>query len=294
MTDHSFVCFQWTGTHYNATYTQSHTAVIRDDDATYEGHGDNDERISVDGGAFTSSQSQPYCITVGFQTVDGENKEEEFNFFQTAGKWYFVPSEGSDFSVGARLGNYQSHTLQWNYTSALCFAGGTWIDTPSGPVRVEDLRAGDLVCVASGVPQPLRMNLVRHLTADDVAQAPALAPVCITRGALGNGLPHQDLRVSRQHRMMIRSQIAHRMFGTDEVLVAAIRLTDCPGIHVERSGGDLSYHHLVFDAHQVVLANGAPSESLYPGPQALRTLPRALRDEVLTLFPGLARFGEAL
>ena len=50
------------------------------------------------------------------------------------------------------------------------------------------------------------------------------------QGALGNGLPRRDLLVSRQHRMLVRSSIAGRMFGDKEVLVAAHHLTALPGV----------------------------------------------------------------
>ncbi|WP_342773352.1 Hint domain-containing protein [Paracoccus luteus] len=41
------------------------------------------------------------------------------------------------------------------------------------------------------------------------------------RWGLGADAPSRDLRVSRQHRVPVRPKTAHRMFGTNEVLVAA-------------------------------------------------------------------------
>ena len=38
----------------------------------------------------------------------------------------------------------------------------------------------------------------------------------------------------------------------------------------------------------MIFANGAPAESLYPGPQALKALDPQSRDEILTIFPELA------
>jgi len=49
----------------------------------------------------------------------------------------------------------------------------------------------------------------------------------------------------------------------------------------------VTYIHLMFDAHQIVIANGAPSESFYPGPMALAALSDPVRDELRTLFPDL-------
>ncbi len=116
-----------------------------------------------------------------------------------------------------------------------------------------------------------------------------LRPVMVRAGALGGGLPLWDLRVSRQLRIQVSSAIAERMFGSSDVLVAAIRLTELLGIYVEDHQDALNYHHLVFDHHQVVLAEGAPAESFYTGRDAIAALNPDARGEILTLFPQLAR-----
>lgn len=43
--------------------------------------------------------------------------------------------------------------------------------------------------------------------------------------------------------------------------------------------------HIAFDSHQIVMAEGIPSESFFPGAEALDALDNAARDEILTLFP---------
>ena len=49
----------------------------------------------------------------------------------------------------------------------------------------------------------------------------------------------------------------------------------------------MTYYHLLFDRHEVVLAEGAWSESLYTGPEALRGLTPEAREEMAVLFPSL-------
>jgi hypothetical protein len=79
------------------------------------------------------------------------------------------------------------------------------------------------------------------------------------------------------------------MFGTPEVLVAAIKLTALPGVYVDTEITEVTYVHLVFDDHQIVFAEGAPTESLLSGSQMLSILPNAAREELLMLFPELGQ-----
>ncbi|HCW85011.1 MAG TPA: hypothetical protein DHC76_13535 [Rhodobacteraceae bacterium] len=59
-----------------------------------------------------------------------------------------------------------------------------------------------------------------------------------------------------------------------------------PGIY-EQSGGEVTYIHLLFNRHEIVFANDAPSESFFAGEPALNALEDAVCDEVLSLFPEL-------
>jgi hypothetical protein len=102
---------------------------------------------------------------------------------------------------------------------------------------------------------------------------------------MGIGLPNQDLTVSRQHRMLVSSQIALRLLDHEEVLVSAIRLSQQAGIFVDHSLSEVTYFHLLFDNHEIVFANGAPTESFFLGAQALDALPQETREEIALLMP---------
>ncbi|HRO15212.1 MAG TPA: Hint domain-containing protein [Paracoccus sp. (in: a-proteobacteria)] len=49
----------------------------------------------------------------------------------------------------------------------------------------------------------------------------------------------------------------------------------------------MTYHHILFDRHEVVLSEGAATETLFTGEQALKGVGEAARAEILTLFPEL-------
>ncbi|MEM7271228.1 MAG: Hint domain-containing protein, partial [Pseudomonadota bacterium] len=95
------------------------------------------------------------------------------------------------------------------------------------------------------------------------------------------------LKVSQQHRMLLSDWRAEIMFGEAEVLAPAKHLINNDRIYIAEQD-EVTYHHILFDAHEIVYANGAASESFHPGDAALNALDKAARDEVLVLFPELA------
>lgn len=167
-----------------------------------------------------------------------------------------------------------------------CFTPGTRIATPAGEKPVEDLRPGDKVITRDHGVQTLRWVGARRLSRTELALAPDLRAVRIRAGALGHGLPERDMLVSPNHRMLVMSERTRLFFDEAEVLVAAKHLADGDGIaQVETEG--VTYIHVMFDHHEVILADGAWSESFQPGDWSLRGLDREQRAELLELFPEL-------
>lgn len=172
-----------------------------------------------------------------------------------------------------------------------CFTSGTMIATPDGLRAVESLQVGDLVMTADNGAQPIRWIKARKVHRWALSAAEKLRPVRIKAGALGAGCPETDLLVSQQHRMLVRSRIAERMFEEAEVLVAAKHLVGMEGIELAHDVTEVTYLHFLCDRHEVVFANGAPTESLYAGPVAMKALGEEAVAEILGLFPELGQMG---
>lgn len=166
-----------------------------------------------------------------------------------------------------------------------CFTTGTLIETPEGLRRVEELVPGDLVLTLDNGAQPVRWIGRKALDVIALAVNPNLRPIRIKAGALGRNVPAVDLVVSPQHRVLIRSKIAERIFGASEVLVAAKQLLVLDGIEIATDLNAVEYVHILFDRHEVVNSNGAETESLYSGAQALKALGPQVREELEALFP---------
>lgn len=167
-----------------------------------------------------------------------------------------------------------------------CFTAGTLIDTADGPKKIEDIRPGDLVMTRDAGFLPVVWAGQRPISGAELATTPDFAAVCIRAGALGQGLPVRDLRVSPWHRILICGQRAELLFGEHEVLVAAVHLVGQPGI--TRDDAPVTYVHVMFDTHQIIRSEGAWTESFQPGVKTLSSMDAAQRAELLALFPELA------
>lgn len=206
------------------------------------------------------------------------------------GEWTTADQDGWDFAVAGRSGSAggTGHIDDLKVEAQIiCFARGTQIDTPVGPVAVENLKAGDQVMTFDNGPQYIRWTGARKLTAPVLRDHPHLRPIRIAAGALGAGRPAMDLVVSPQHRIFLDSIIAQRMFGTHEVLVAAKQLLVLPGIEVDETCREVEYIHFLCDRHELVWSNDALTESLYTGAEALKSIGSAASSEIFELFPEL-------
>ncbi|MBK1634910.1 choice-of-anchor L domain-containing protein [Rhodovulum adriaticum] len=164
-------------------------------------------------------------------------------------------------------------------TTVPCFTRGTRILTAEGEVPVETLQVGDRVITLDHGMQPIRWIGRRR-----IAGTGAMAPVHIAANTFGQ---HDALCVSQQHRVMIRNprwQLDLDL-NTPEALVRAKHLIGHDGVHLDRSGAEVEYFHLLFDRHEILWSNGLPTESYHPGPQTMAALEQDIRDELLTLFP---------
>lgn len=177
------------------------------------------------------------------------------------------------------------------YALLLCFAAGTLIDTVNGPQRAETLEPGTDVRTQQNGLQKLCWCGSRQITDLRAPENAHLRPVIIRRGALGDGLPERDLRVSPQHRVLLSDWQNDLLFGTRDVLVAAAHLTNETSICVDEELEEVEYIHLLFDRHEVIFSEGLATESFHPGLHAMDAMERSVRDEIIEIFPDLMTTG---
>ena len=260
--------------------------------------GQRAEDLTYDG--TSSALDSEIRVNVTITYTDGTTATTQMGVLQDAsGRVFFIP-HGTGHAENDVLDDHPIVSIQIDsidnddyigmYTAVeqdafiTCFAAGTLIATKCGLVDIARLSVGDKVCTMDHGYQP-----VRWIGARKVQAVGKFAPIRFSRGALGQGLPTRDLRVSPQHRILVRSKIARRMFGSFEVLLAAKKMLGLPGVSVDRSANHVTYWHILFDRHEIVFSEGAATESFYTGGQALTGIGTQARDEIFALFPELEK-----
>jgi peroxidase len=182
----------------------------------------------------------------------------------------YLDADGRETGQTTRFSEFESVT---------CFTAGTRIITARGMQVIENLEIGDHVFTLDAGMQP-----IRWIGRTTVPATTNNAPIQIAAGALGNA---QSLQVSPQHRMLVADWRSELVCGTDEVLVAAKHLINDHSIR-QITGGTVDYIHILFDDHQIIMAEGIASESFHPGRVGFGSMAEAARQELLSLFPQLA------
>lgn len=261
------------------------STIIAQDDSVTVG---NDDTATVDVLANDSSTAGGLFIT----SINGTTLVANQSVTLATGQQITLNDDGTITIAG----DGDNETVYFNYTmqdaagntdsgivefqQVPCFVAGTWIETPQGPVRIEDLQAGDMVSTLDSGPCPLRWVGSREVAADKLD-----APIRIRAGQFD---ATEDLLVSPQHRILITHEMAELMFGTPECLVKAKDLINDASVRQDHGLGQVTYYHMLFDRHEVVTANGVLSESYYPGPMTMNGFDDATQDELFRLMPALS------
>ncbi|WP_323769834.1 Hint domain-containing protein, partial [Antarctobacter sp.] len=101
----------------------------------------------------------------------------------------------------------------------------------------------------------------------ELKSTPELLPVLFRRGTFG---AERDLLVSRQHGVLV---------GQDNFARSFHLALSMDGVRSARGKRKLTYIHLMFEEHQVILSEGVATESFYPGQVALRMMPDQIPPE---------------
>ncbi len=171
-----------------------------------------------------------------------------------------------------------------NLTTAACFTAGTRIVTVKGEIRIEDLKIGDQV-----ITRDNGFQSIEWIGRTETVARGKDAPVVFEADAIGN---HGRIEVSPNHRVLMCSPKAQLLFGEREVLVKAKDLINDKTVWSKADGSKVTYLHILFRNHEIVIGNGLPSESYHPGDCSIDAFDEETRAEILRLMPELAQEGK--
>lgn len=143
------------------------------------------------------------------------------------------------------------------------FGPGTMIATAEGELPVDWLAPGDRIATFDHGLQTLRWIGYSRVTARQMAQDSGLTPVQIDASHFGRNSPDKPLILSPDTRLLLTGAQIQLNFGVDQALVRARDLTRSQAS--PQPAQALTFFTLLFDAHQVVRANGVWCESLFTG-----------------------------
>jgi Hint domain-containing protein len=182
---------------------------------------------------------------------------ETFNGGSLVGNVMTLTENGNSVdSFGLTLALGASNTFDFStvgtlsaFENVVCFAAGAHIATPGGEVPVERLAIGDHVLTASGQGKPVRWighgcHLITKPGHDGAS------PVIVRAGALGDGMPHRDLRLTKGHSLFV-----------DGVLIPVEFLINHRSILWDERPQVIEFFHVELEDHDILIAEGAPSES---------------------------------
>jgi len=136
------------------------------------------------------------------------------------------------------------------FIDAPCFAAGTRIQTRRGEIAVENLVVGDEVStLLSGPYQRVSWIGSRAVDCARSRQPREVWPIRVRAGAFDVGKPSRDLFLSPDHAVYVDGNLV------------PIRLLENGATIAQQQVGSVHYYHVELENHDVVLAEGLPSES---------------------------------
>lgn len=143
------------------------------------------------------------------------------------------------------------------------FAPGTMIATMRGEIPVDRLHPGDRILTRDNGYRPLLGS--GHITVP--TDPPGATPVAVrfAPASLGPDLPSRLLTVAGCHRILLGGADIALHFGEGEVLAAAGHFPAHRRINRRAAAAGRRFFHILLPDHEIILANGVWSESLFAG-----------------------------
>lgn len=301
------------------TAPADHAIVITDDDAFLhdnlsggeeDGDGDDDDGPTEDtnqtaqiydefGALETSGQIQPRERVV---LDDGTNTHVMHRVYIAASNSHYYifedlpPDLNTTYTVTSVTTPNATPYANFSSTGVTCFTRGALVATPHGWRAVERLTPGTLVMTMDHRPRRIMWAGHRHVSGADMRANRALQPFRVRAGTLGHGRPARDMLPSRHHRVLLAGPQVALHSDENEALVPIFMLESLPGIERVCPAFGVDYFHFATRQHELVFAEGMPTETLLVTPYSGRVARESMAEhdeasDADAIFPGLSRLG---
>lgn len=186
-----------------------------------------------------------------------DSNSNSHGFVYTAGTYITIDHPGgytvvdSINNAGEVAGYYEDSDGRHGFTATPpCYCRSALILTDGGEIPVQDLAIGDRVITPSGRPRTVKWIGRRSYSGRFALGNTDILPICIKAGALDDGVPRRDLWISPHHAMYLEG-----------VLIEARHLVNGVSIFQAETVDQVEYFHIELDRHDIIIAEGAPSES---------------------------------
>ena len=238
---------------------------------------------SVDSGSEVGSAGDAVRLEARYTLMAPDGDKVDLLILSLASGRVALPLSPKGSGVDYMLLSVEAAPEDLQLADVLClsFARGTMITLATGKqTAIESLHPGAQVLTRDHGRQPVRW--IGHARLRAVG---SFAPVVIAAGTIGNA---GDLIVSQHHRVFLYQRQRSPGLATSELLVQARDLVDGATVYL-REGGFVDYFSLVFDRHEIIYAEGVPSESLMVNDATVNRLPPEVAADVKARFPGLSQ-----
>jgi hypothetical protein len=237
------------GTFGTSGSTISWTGVTTGGDSDFNHNiTDDDEDGLLDVGVDTFAN--PIFVFSGYTIESGGVDYPVFYYSTTNAYLVALPQNGTTQTLISAPGT--SNVYQPEAPAYLCFAAGSRIATPECERVVEDLQIGDTILTSDGRSVHVKW-IGRQTVSTRFGPAERLMPVRFAAGSLGEGLPQSDLTVTADHGMLVDGVICHAG--------ALVNGTTIRRVPLSEMGETYTVYHIETEAHEIILANGAPAET---------------------------------
>jgi hypothetical protein len=176
----------------------------------------------------------------------------------------------------------------------LCLGGEVQVQTDCGTCAARDICPNSKVLTRDNGVQEVLWVGKRVVDFDAEAEMIDHRPIIFETGSVDGINPTAPIRLSPQHRVLIRGWRAEFYFGEREILVPAKALVNGRTIRVDADCRSIEYVHLLFRKHEVILADGLPVESLFLGEIAKGVAGKELKREIFDIFPELTHLADKM